>query len=82
MFEAVELQTLDRVVGLFEAGRRVVDQPEHRGPEADGEGASLGVPALVLADRLGADPEAEAEADAARERRWRCELRRPACGAA
>src|SRR4051794_24932332 len=43
---------------------RVADQPEHRRPQADEQGAPLGVAALVLVDGLGADPQADAEGDA------------------
>jgi hypothetical protein len=39
----------------------VADQPEHRGPQPDEEGAALGVPALVLIDGLGADPQPDAK---------------------
>ena len=43
--------------------------PEHRGPEADEQGPALGIVAVVLVDRLGPDPEAEAEGDRAERRR-------------
>lgn len=48
---------------LFAASEGVADQPEHGWPETDEEGAALGVAALVLADRLGASPEHDAEED-------------------
>jgi hypothetical protein len=48
--------------------QRVPDEPEHRRPEADEERAALGVPAFLLVDGLGADPQRDAQADA-RERR-------------
>ena len=47
----------------FAAAHRVSDQPEHRGPEADEEGSAFGVGAFVLADRLGSEPEGDAEED-------------------
>src|SRR5439155_26384372 len=47
---------------------RVADQPEHRGPQPDEHGAALGVPARGLVDRLGADPQPEAERDEAQRR--------------
>ena len=50
------------------AFRGVADQPEHRGPEPDEQGAALGVAALFLRHGLGADPEADAEADGAQRR--------------
>jgi hypothetical protein len=42
---------------------RVADEPEHRWPEADEEGAAFGVAAFVLIDGFRTDPEADAEAD-------------------
>lgn len=45
--------------GPFCDFQRVADLPEGGRPEADEEGTSLGVAALVLVDRLGADPEAD-----------------------
>src|SRR5690349_24724978 len=50
------------------ARQRVADQPDHRRPEADEQCPALGVAALVLIDRLGADPEADAQADAGHRR--------------
>jgi len=44
--------------------KRVADEPEHRRPEAHEQRAPLGVAPLVLVDRLGADPECDAESDA------------------
>src|SRR4051812_42481905 len=40
---------------------RVADRPERRRPEADEDRAPFRVSTLVLVDRLGADPEADAE---------------------
>lgn len=51
--------------GRFVARQRVSDQPDRGGPETDEQGATLGVPALVLINGLGANPEADAEADRA-----------------
>jgi hypothetical protein len=58
---------------LFDVSQRVADLPERGCPEPDEEGAPLGIAALVLVDGLGADPEADAEADGAE--RERVELR-------
>src|SRR5215213_9427387 len=41
----------------------VPDEPEHRRPQTDEQGSSLRVAALVLTDRLGADPQHDAERD-------------------
>src|SRR3954470_14104989 len=49
---------------LFVALEAVADQPEHRRPQADEQRAPLRVAALVLIDRLGADPQRDAEPDA------------------
>jgi hypothetical protein len=43
----------------------VSDQPEHRRPQADEERAALGVPAFLLVNCLGANPEPDAEQDGA-----------------
>jgi len=40
----------------FRALDRVAHQPEHGRPQADEQGPALGVTALVLVNRLGADP--------------------------
>jgi hypothetical protein len=45
------------------AGERLADQPQGRRPKPDEEGASLGIPALVLVDGLRPDPEDDAETD-------------------
>lgn len=47
--------------GLFPRLKRVADEPEHWGPEADEQGAAFGVAALVLVDGFGADPQRDAE---------------------
>src|ERR1043166_7496246 len=57
---------LDRLQG-------VADLPERRRPEADEERAPLGVAALVLVDRLGADPEADAQSDRSERERVKME---------
>ena len=41
----------------------IADQKEGRWPEPDEERSALGVPALVLPDGLGADPEGDTEDD-------------------
>jgi len=43
----------------------VAEQPEHGRPQADEQGAPLGVPALLLGDGLRADPQRDAEDDPA-----------------
>jgi hypothetical protein len=48
---------------LFAPAQGVADQPEQWRPEPDEKGTALGVAAFVLADRLGADPERDAEPD-------------------
>ena len=48
-------------VALFLALEGVADQPDQGWPQADEEGPALGVAALVLVDRLGADPQRDAE---------------------
>lgn len=46
---------------LFLALEGVADQPDQGWPQADEEGPAFGVAALVLVDRLGADPQRDAE---------------------
>jgi hypothetical protein len=41
----------------------VADQPEHRRPQADEDGAPLGVAPLLLVDGLGAYPQRQAQHD-------------------
>jgi hypothetical protein len=48
-------------VALFLALEGVADQPDQRWPQANEQGPALGVAALVLVDRLGADPQRDAE---------------------
>jgi hypothetical protein len=48
-------------VALFLALKGVADQPDQRWPQANEQGPALGVAALVLVDRLGADPQRDAE---------------------
>src|SRR4051794_17092438 len=50
---------------LFVTLKRISDQPDHREPQPDEQRATLGVAALVLIDRLGPDPQADAEGDRA-----------------
>src|SRR5581483_10956644 len=45
---------------------RIADQPQHRWPQSDEQGAALRVSALVLVDGLGPDPEPDAQADRAK----------------
>jgi len=47
----------------FLASQAVADEPEHRRPEPDEQGSALSVSALVLTDRLSADPKAHAKPD-------------------
>src|SRR5919202_1274888 len=42
---------------------RITDEPEHRRPQPDEQRPALRVAALVLIDGLGADPQADAQAD-------------------
>jgi hypothetical protein len=44
---------------------RIADEPEHRWPQPDEEGAPLRVAAHVLIDGLGPDPQADAQTDRA-----------------
>jgi hypothetical protein len=48
---------------LLRAPQAFADQPEHRRPETDEEGAPFGIRTFVLADRLGPDPEDDAAHD-------------------
>jgi hypothetical protein len=53
----------DTACPWFVPGERVAHQPERGGPEPHEKGSPLGVAALSLVHRLGADPEHDAEAD-------------------
>jgi alkanesulfonate monooxygenase SsuD/methylene tetrahydromethanopterin reductase-like flavin-dependent oxidoreductase (luciferase family) len=50
---------------LLDDPQRVADLPECGGPEANEDGAALGVAAFVLIDGLGANPEADTKTDRA-----------------
>jgi hypothetical protein len=64
------LQPLPRLRPAWELSfQRVADLPERRRPETDEQSAPFSVAAFVLVDRLGTDPEADAEADRAQRER-------------
>ena len=61
---------------------RVADQPEHRRPQAHEERPPLGVASLVLIDRLGPDPEADAQPDRGQRQRVQVPAPQPTLRAA
>jgi hypothetical protein len=50
---------------LFAAFDRIADEPNGRWPQTDEQGATFGIPAFVLVNGLGANPQANAQSNGA-----------------